>query len=695
MSVSVKDRGARTDHPGPCYLTTVKEIEELVRVVQSVGSFAFDVETLGVLTNHADLLELLDQQVEEHIATLKTIVSGTNDRVRENKAAAITKDLALDPMRNEVIWMGIATHGHSWAIPMGHPNGEIIEEEEVGDGSTTPPTGLRNILKSGRESMAKAKYVKHAVFGPPPTQLSKHKVFEALRPIFFDSSITKVGHNVKFDARSIYKYYGEMPVGPFRDTMIAQHILDDNHKGYSLVNLIRTHFDGYNPYDREGKIGAIIAFSPFSVSCRYVHLDARWTWLLYNKLMSQLPEFVSVLEQDSEVLEVLMNMEHEGITVDRDGMVALGKELDSRLLELKVNMNALTYPGFNPDSVVDKRRFLYSKKSEGGLELTPIKQTLKGQPSVDQETLRKMEKKNKAIPLFLEWSECKKTKSTYVEGMLPKINNGRVHPSFHLNRTATGRLSSSNPNLQNIPREASVRGLFCAQEDSTLLVADYDQVELRVMAMFSKDANMLDIFLNEKDIHSGAAALVFNKPIEEVTSEERQIGKATNFLTAYGGGAGKLADSAGITVAHARNVINQYYEQFSTLSKWKNSVVRQAQRDGFVTTISGRKRRLPDINSADNADRSRAERQSVNAVVQGSASDICKKAMIKSFKELNGSGAKLLVQVHDELVVNVPNHLDMEEVTGVLMEAMGHGVVIKGVPLVVSYSTARTWSEAK
>ena len=356
---------------------------------------------------------------------------------------------------------------------------------------------------------------------------------------------------------------------------------------------------------------------------------------------------------------------------------------------------ASTYPGFNPDSVKDKRMFLFGKKSEGGLGLKPQKETEKGQASVDNEALKAISHKHKVIPLFLDWAEYKKLKSTYVDGLMERVNNGRLHPNFHLHRTATGRLSSSDPNLQNVPRDTSVRGLFRADDGCHLVVADYDQIELRVMAMFSKDPNMMEIFTTGIDIHAGAAGLLFDKAPAEVSGEERQIGKAANFLTAYGGGAGKLSATTGITISKAKSIISQYYEQFSVLGKWKSLVVSRAKRDGHVTTISGRRRRLPDINSSKDDLRSRAERQAVNAVVQGSASDICKKAMLKVHPAVAEFGGKVLVQVHDELVVSVPDKDQVDYYSEVITEAMGHGITLHDVPLVVSAHSGSTWSEAK
>jgi DNA polymerase-1 len=233
-----------------------------------------------------------------------------------------------------------------------------------------------------------------------------------------------------------------------------------------------------------------------------------------------------------------------------------------------------------------------------------------------------------------------------------------------------------------------------APDGYELLVADYDQIELRVMCMFSHDPKMSEFFLTGEDIHAGAAALVLNKPVLEVTADERQLGKGVNFLTAYGGGAQKLARTTGIDEEHARYVIDRYYKQFAGITKWKQDVISQGKAKGYVTTMSGRRRHLVDLVSPDSQLRSRAERQAVNAVVQGSAADICKKAMIDVYDAFRDLDAKILVQVHDELVVMVPESAS-DQLLPVLVAAMGDGVVYEGIPLKVSCHAARSWAEAK
>lgn len=694
MTHSHDDVGGFT---APHVVSTVEQLQEVVRICQSTGHFAYDVETRGVVERHPDVMAWIDQECKAHVATLKTKNDDIISRSREIIVDRWRSTLALDPMRNEIFWIGIATDGMSWAIPMGHKNGDILVPEERGDGSTVPPPGYRKILANGKESMAKARYFKPAVFSEPPTQLNRSEVFEILKPLFF-SDLTKVGHNVKFDTRSIRKYYNQdLPSEPFLDTMIMQHIVNENLSSYSLQSLIAHNFNGYDPYQKTGKIGATIDFEPFNKASKYVHLDVRWTWLLYRKLWSKLSsnnELLDCLRQDMRVLYVLMQMEDNGIPVDQKSMKKLGIELDKNLNELLLSMMDYAPPGFNPDSTKHKQQLLFNKKREGGLGLKPTKITGTGAASVDEEVLRSMENKHPVVPMLIQWAEMKKMKSTYVDSLLTKLYQGSLHPSFHLHRTATGRLSSSNPNLQNIPRDSSVRGLFVAPAGYKMLVADYDQIELRVMCMFSGDKKMSEFFLTGEDIHSGAAALVLNKPVDEVTSEERQLGKGVNFLTAYGGGAHKLANTTGIDLDHAKFVIDRYYQQFSGITKWKQQVIRDGASKGYVETISGRRRRLPDLRSSSNDLRARAERQAVNAVVQGSAADICKKAMVRVYDTFCNTPAKLLVQVHDELVVIVPED-EVDTYMPLLITAMGDGEVHQGIPLKVSCHSASSWSEAK
>ena len=250
-------------------VNTVEELKQIVDLVTEFGSFAFDIESRGVLERHDDVNTLFQKECKQHIATLKNPSEDVVERSTEAIRQRYLKDLALNPLRNEVFWLGIATHGHSWAIPMGHKLGEILVPEQRGDGATLPPLEHRKVLKNGAVSTAKTKYYIPAVYSEPPTQLSKYDVFETLRPLFFGTA-TKVGHNVKFDALSIQKYYGELSPGPYRDTMVLQHICDENIPSFSLVNLILHNFGNHAPYAKEGKLGKTIDSVSYGAASRYV-----------------------------------------------------------------------------------------------------------------------------------------------------------------------------------------------------------------------------------------------------------------------------------------------------------------------------------------------------------------------------------------------------------------------------------------
>lgn len=682
-------------------VTTVAELAEIVAAVQEQGEFCFDVESRGFIQRSGEVLEHIEREWVEKEATLKT----TNASVRQRSRQAIedrwTSSLALDTLRNEVFWIGIAIAGRSWAIPMGHPNGEVLIPEERGDGSTVPPEGYRKLLNSGKESKAKNPYLVPAVFTDPPEQLTQEQVFGALETIFMDPDIPKIGHNIKFDTKSVAKYYnGELPKGLYIDTQVLQHVLDENLMNYRLTTVTSTQFQGYDPYHKYGKIGKTVTTEPFDKVTEYVHLDARWTWMLYKRLMRRIevhPPLLHATNIDLNVLAVLAQMEMNGINVAERQLKTLGKDLELELNNILLELMQYAPIGFNPDANSDKQQLLFAGKRQGGLGLKIVKRTAGGQPSVDKSVLLKLQGKHPVVDLILKWQEYKKMKSTYVDGMRPKLHAGKLHPQFHLHRTDTGRLSSSDPNLQNIPRDGKVRSLFVAGPGDELLVADYDQIELRVMCMFSKDPAMSSIFIDgTQDIHTATAAKVTAQAYEDVDDETRQVsGKMPNFLIGYGGGAKLLAEKAEIPLDRAEEVIANYQKSFSRLFEWKSEVIAKARHNGYATTAGGRRRRLSKgFNDPDKYIQFRAERQAVNAVVQGTASEICKEAMVDVADLLDYPACKMLVQVHDELVVSVPAD-ETQKWLPVLENGMGNGKVLMGIPLRVSGHSALSWYDAK
>lgn len=678
---------------------TLEELSTIVDIVKAEGQFSFDVETRGNIERHPDVMALVEQEWEAKEASLKVSHPSTIQRSRQAIEDKWRGNVALDPLRNDVFWIGIATRGHSWAIPMGHPNGEVLVPEQRGDGSTVPPPGYRSVLASGKESMARAKYFIPATFTPAPEQLTQEQVFTALEPLFMDEDIVKVNQNIKFDCKSIAKYYGgQLPKGRYIDTQVLMHLVNENLMNYRLVTILDKTF-AFDPYHRDGKIGKTITTEPFSKACRYVHYDARWAWLAYRRLYRKLQHstMMDALYLELDMLPVLAQMEMNGIRVNKREMTKLGKELD-----LNINLNLADIAqyapiGFNPDSNAHKVQFLFNTKREGGLGLKPKKVTAKGNPSVDDDSLKSLQGKHPVIDLLMNHAELKKMKSTYVDGLMTLLHKDRLHPQFHLHRTATGRLSASDPNLQNIPRDGRVRSLFVAEDYNSLIVADYSQIEMRIMAMYSQDEKLLHIFNENIDVHAGTASVILGKDPEEITSEERNIyGKVPNFLMGYGGGPKRLVDATGgqLSLDEARTVVDNYNSGYAGLTDWKNKALRKARSQGYVETMKGRRRRVPDLSSDDFVAKSRAERQAINAIVQGTASEICKEAMIKVYEMLPYPECKMLVQVHDEIVISVPSeqvvHWERQ-----LETSMGNGRVIRGVALEVEAHHARSWAEAK
>lgn len=702
--------------PQTTYVSTVEEVEELAAYIRQAGAFVFDVETRGHIHRHSDVLDLIEAEWQAKLATLKT----TNEAVLERSKASIeerwTKELALDTLRNEVFWIGFAVDDRSWAIPMGHPNGEVLIKELRGDGTTVPPPHLRALTKTGKPSTAKAKFFQPAVFTEPPAQLTQDQVFGILADVFLDEHIVKINHNIKFDCKSVAKYLGgRLPAGLYVDTQVLMHITNENLRDYKLTTVLDELF-GHDPYHRDGKIGATLIHEPFSKACRYVHYDCRWTWLAYKRLWKHLASnerLFHALHIDLPTLRVVAQMEMNGIPINKREMVKVGKELEMQLNELIRDISFYTPPGFNPDSTRDKGDLLFNKKRDGGLGLKPTKTTESGAPSVDAKSLEDQKGKHPVVDLLLDYAEVKKLKSTYVEGLEPLMHAvgggkylARVHPQFHFHRTVTGRFSSSDPNLQNIPRDGRLRSLFVSLPGESLVCADYSQIEMRIMAMFSQDPALLHIFANDIDVHTGTATVILGR--EPADSEERNVyGKVPNFLMGYGGSAMRLKEATGnkITMEQAEGIVKGYDEGYAGLTAWKAAEVRKARKLGYVETLGGRRRRLPDLNAPTHTRegmqaRRRAERQAINAIVQGTAAEICKEAMVRLDRALDYPSCKMLVQVHDELLTSVPTD-ELGKWVPVIETAMGNGTILtdgkvaEGVKLVVDAHAAGSWYAAK
>lgn len=529
------------------------------------------------------------------------------------------------------------------------------------------------------------------------------KQLEIFKEIFSDTSKTLVAQNYKFDFKMMKKY-GMKIQNKIFDTMLAHYVI--NADGKHGMDALSENYLNYKPVSIESLIGPkgknqnSMAHLPAESVKNYAAEDADVTLQLAAIFQPELAKqgTTSVLENiETPLIEVLANMEWEGIRVDKDFLnaysVELGKELD--IIEEKIT--ELAGEKFNLDSPKQLGVILFEK-----LKITTeMKKTKTGQYSTGEDVLQRYLHTHEIVPPILDYRELRKLKSTYIDTLPNMINSitGRVHTNFMQAVAATGRLSSNQPNLQNIPirtsRGKEIRKAFVARDENHVLVsADYSQVELRIIAALSGDKNMIEAFQQGEDIHKATASKVFNVPLDEVTKDMRSKAKAVNFGIIYGQGAFGLAQQLGISRTEAKNIIEAYYTQFSALKTYQQKAVEECKTKGYVETILGRRRFLPDINSSNAISRSFAERNAVNAPIQGSAADVIKVAMVKIQKALKHANLKtrMVLQVHDELLFDTPKE-EIEPVFALVKYEMENAVKLI-VPLDVEIQAGNNWLEA-
>ena len=396
------------------------------------------------------------------------------------------------------------------------------------------------------------------------------------------------------------------------------------------------------------------------------------------------------------LMKILAKMELAGISLDTDWLSRESVDLENDLRELEQKIFELSGEEFNMNSPKQLGEILFEK-----LKLDPkAKKTKTGQYSTSEEVLQKLAYKHEIIQHILKYRTYQKLKSTYVDALPSEIEpkDNKVHTTFSQTTAATGRLSSLNPNLQNIPirtaRGQQIRGAFVAEEGKKIISADYSQIELRLIAELSDEDNMIKAFQNGEDIHASTASKLFKIPLDQVDKTQRSQAKTVNFGIIYGQGAFALAEQTGLSRTEAKQMIDSYYENYPKLKIFMTEQVEKARKNGFVETILGRKRHLKDINSNNFVVRGHAERNAVNAPIQGSAADVIKIAMIDIDKALSEGGfkTKMLLQVHDELLFEVPEE-EIEPIKALIKEKMESAVKTK-VPLIVEVGVGNNWLEA-
>jgi len=534
------------------------------------------------------------------------------------------------------------------------------------------------------------------------TQLSRDFVLEKLRPLLENASKTKVGQNLKYDM-SVLANHGITLRGVAFDTMLESYVLDSTATRHDMDSLALKYLNRNTIHfeDVAGKGAKQITFDqvPISVAGPYAAEDADVTLQLHQTLWPQLEKEPRLVElfRDIEVplLTVLSHIERNGVLIDANMLVKQSKELAQRMLEIQSESYDVAGEEFNLASPKQIQKILFEKM---GLPIR--KKTPKGAPSTAEEVLVELAHDFPLPKLILEYRGMSKLKSTYTDKLPQRIDPGskRVHTSYHQAVASTGRLSSSEPNLQNIPVRSAegrrIRQAFIAPSGFSILAADYSQIELRIMAHLSGDEGLLKAFAAGEDIHCATAAEVFAVPLNEVDNEQRRSAKAINFGLIYGMSAFGLARQLGITRGDAQKYVDLYFERYPGVKKFMDDTREQAHEQGYVETVFGRRLYLPDINHRNGQRRQYAERTAINAPMQGTAADIIKRAMIMvdSWIESAGLDIKLIMQVHDELVFEIRN--EQIEIARNEIDQLMISVAKLKVPLVVDMGTGNNWDEA-
>ena len=535
-----------------------------------------------------------------------------------------------------------------------------------------------------------------------PDQLLTEQVLRVMKPILEDEKIRKIGQNLKFD-RGIMENYGVELRGIAFDTMLESYVLNSVAGRHDMDSLADRHLNYKTTTfeDIAGKGKKQLTFNqiPLEEAANYAAEDADITLLLHQALYPQLEAEKSLLHvyQDIEMplVPVLSRMERTGVLIDANVLAAQSVELTARLDELEKQAFAIAGEEFNLSSPKQLQAILFEK-----LNLPVVKKTPGGAPSTNEEVLEELADNHELPRVILEHRSLSKLKTTYTDKLPLMVDpkTRRVHTSYHQAVTATGRLSSRDPNLQNIPVRTDegrrIRQAFIARDGYCIMAADYSQIELRIMAHLSQDKGLLKAFAQGKDIHRATAAEVFGVPLEDVTADQRRSAKAINFGLIYGMSAFGLARQLGIPRGEAQRYMDLYFERYPGVLEYMARTREHAAEKGYVETLEGRRLWLPEINSRNGMRRKAAEREAINAPMQGTAADIIKKAMIAvdDWLQKENIDALMIMQVHDELVFEVrkEQQAEMAEKIRGLMEA----AMKLDVPLKVEAGVGDNWDEA-
>lgn len=537
----------------------------------------------------------------------------------------------------------------------------------------------------------------------PKEEKAAKKLLELLRPVLENDSISKIGQNVKYDML-VLRNYGMGVSGKLYDTMLAHYLIEP--EGKHSMDWMSQQYLNYKPVSIESLIGkkgknqGNMRDVDLDKAVEYAAEDADITLLLKQKLDPIIKEnkLEKLLhEVENPLIRVLTEMEFEGVKINTESLAELSKELEKESREIEQKVYEMAGETFNLSSPKQLGEVLFIK-----LALDPkAKKTKTGQFATGEEVLSRMAVDHEIAQAILDFRQLVKLKSTYVDALPNMINpkTGRIHTTYNQFVAATGRLSSINPNLQNIPirteRGREIRKAFVPKsENHVILAADYSQIELRIMAAFSKDSSMIEAFKNGRDIHATTAAKIFQVPLEEVNSDMRRKAKTANFGIIYGISAFGLSQRLKIPRGEAKEIIDAYFKEFSAVKAYMDQCIEKARKNEYVETILGRRRYLRDINSRNATMRGFAERNAINAPIQGSAADMIKVAMIQVHEWMKKEKlqSKMIMQVHDELVFDAHQE-EVELLKKEIPILMAEAIKIE-VPLEVEVGTGKDWLEA-
>lgn len=716
-------------------LVTIKTDVPLNIDIEKLKSEAKDVRKLAHLFTELEFKSLLRKlasplpertdDMSFDVASFKPLVDITTDEHRyhivdsEDTLVSLCKKLSnspffvfdvettsLNPSDAQLVGLSFAVQpGEAYYVPLaGETQPESSrkhnENGELFDG--TEPKGGRGQITENEQSDREV----------GPRFLQPSLVFRHLKPILENPQIKKCGQNVKFDILVLGQYGIEVQ-GVVFDTMVASYILRAN--GQHNLDSLAQEYLGYRmiTYDDlvgTGKERVDIRQVPIEKVAEYSAQDADITLRLHNALKEKLRQsgMLKLCEEvEFPLIAVLAEMEQTGVALDVGFLKEMSKELELLLGNIVLEIYRLAGEKFNVNSTQQLSDILFNK-----LKLPIVRKTKTGY-STDVSVLETLRNAHPIVERLLEYRQLSKLKSTYVDALPKAINprTGRVHTSFNQTGTATGRLSSSDPNLQNIPmhtelgreiRKAFVPGF----EDGFIMSADYSQIELRVMAHISQDEGLIEAFRNQEDIHASTAAKLFGIKPSEVTPDMRRRAKEVNFGIMYGIGPYGLASRLGISQAEAKDIIQKYFERFPKVNQYIFDTIAQARRDGYVSTLLGRRRYLPDINSRNQTVRANAERQAINMPIQGTAADMIKLAMIGIHSEILrlrrkdadrrdsplSFKSRMILQVHDELVFEVAKK-ELEKMKKMVVEKMKEALPLH-VPIEVDVGVGKNWYDA-